>query len=220
MADSQTELVLRNDSDYSVQVYITLGAVAGCIQNVSDIPFVTNVVNNLQGWFTLGSGHKVSYTPPAGVGIDGNYCFGSPPLNCPTRDYPEGMNLAEFILNNGFQSGNPQESIDVSAVTGVNAFIKFSMSGGGAWNAGKENPNITGFENKRLNENCGVIGVYPYGCDGCTERISPPNCSDNQPPPPPYGNCQSAAICQVQRDASTAGGTVIISFEGFTQAVA
>jgi hypothetical protein len=219
MAASQTQLVLTNDADYSVQVYITLGAVAGCVQNVSDIPFVTNVVNNLQGWFTLGSGDTVSYTPAEGVGIDGNYCFGSPPLNCPTDDYPDGVNLAEFNLNIGFQPGNPQESIDVSAVTGVNAFIKFSMSGGGAWNASSAYPNVTEFENKRLKDNCGVIGVYPYGCDGCTERVSPPDCSNNQPPPPPYGNCQSASICQVQRDASEAGGMVVISFKGFTQAV-
>jgi len=212
--NSQTVLELTNATDQDVQVYITLDATPGCIQNVADLTFVTNSVNNLQGWFTLAPNGLVSYIPPEGVGVNGNFAFGTLPINCPTDAFPNGVNLAEFILNNSFQGLGAQETIDISAVAGVNCYIQFSMSGGGAWNAGATEPNVTEFENKSLNDNCGQVGVYPYGCDDCTRRVVPPECT-GPPPPPPYGNCQSAPICNVQRDASTAGGTVSITFMGF-----
>lgn len=214
MAANQTALQLTNGSGEDVQVYITLGATPGCVQNVADLPFVTTVVNTLQGWFTLKQGDSINYTPPSGVGINGNFAFGTPPINCPTDTYPNGVNLAEFILNNDFQGAGAQETIDISAVAGVNAFLEFSMTGGGGWNAGTTEPNVTQFANKGLNDNCGLVGVFPYGCDNCTERVSPPSCG-GPPPPPPYGNCQSAPICNVQRDASNSGGTVSVTFNGF-----
>ena len=214
MATNQTALELTNGTDQDVQAYLTLGATPGCIQNVAGIPFVTNVVNKLQGWFTLAANKSVSYTPPAGVGVNGNFAFGTPPINCPTDAFPNGVNLAEFILNNDFQGPGAQETIDISAVAGVNVYIKFSMTGGGVWNAGATEPSVTEFENKGLKDNCGQVGVFPYGCDNCTERVAPPVCT-GPPPPPPYGNCQSAPICNVQRDASTAGGTVSVFFNGF-----
>lgn len=212
-ANQQTTLELTNGTEQDVPVYLTLGATPGCVQNVADVPFVANVSNKLQGWFTLAPHASVSYIPPAGVGINGNFSFGTPPINCPTDAFPNGVNLAEFILNNGFQGPGAQETIDISAVAGVSAFIQFSMTGGGAWNAGATEPNVTGFQNEGLYENCGRIGVFPYGCDNCTERTSPPVC-DGPPAPPPYGDCQSAPICNVQRDASNAGGTVLIIYAG------
>ena len=83
-------------------MYLTLGATPGCVQNVADIPFLTNPVNPLQGWFILMHGASQTYAPPQGQGINGNFTFGSPPLNCPTSEYLNGINLAEFILNNSF----------------------------------------------------------------------------------------------------------------------
>jgi hypothetical protein len=211
---NQTVLELTNGTGQDVQVYITLGATPGCIQNVGDMTFVTNILNKLQGWFMVAPNASVSYTPPQGTGVNGNFAFGTPPINCPTNSFPNGVNLAEFILNNSFQGPGAQETIDISAVAGVNADIKFSMNGGGVWNAGATEPNVTEFENKGLNDNCGVVGVYPYGCDACTQSVAPPKCA-GPPPPPPYGNCQSAPICNVQRDASNSGGNVLITFKGF-----
>lgn len=209
-----TALQLTNGTGQDVTVFLTLGAVTGCVQNVADVPFVTNVVNPLQGSFTLSQGQPVSYTPPAGVGISGNFTFGTAPINCPTDDFPNGVNVAEFILNNSFQGAGAQETIDISAVAGVNSLIQFAMSGGGGWNAGSTEPNVTEFENKGLNDNCGQVGVFPYGCDNCTKSTSPPECS-GPPTPPPYGDCQSAPICNVQRDASSSGGTVTVTFMGW-----
>jgi len=212
--NNQTAFELTNSTGQDVQVYLTLGAVTGCIQNVADIPFVTNIVNTHQGSFTLSSNGSVSYTPPEGVGFNGNFAFGTPPINCATDEFPNGVNLAEFILNNGFQGPGAQETIDISAVAGVNSFLKFSMTGGGGWNAGSTEPAVTEFENKGLKDNVGQVGVYPYGCDCCTSSVNPPECS-GPPPPPPHGDCQSAPICNVQRDASAAGGTVSLTFAGF-----
>jgi len=216
---ARTTLALQNSSGADVTVFLTLGAVAGCVASIGDVPEIMSPVlpinnsNDLQGSFTLKSGAAVSFLTPAG--ISGNFAFGTPPLNCATPQFPSGINLAEFILNNGFQSGNPQESLDISAVAGVNSLLEFGLTGGGAWNAGSDHRNITSFENKKIGDNVGQIGVFPYGCDNCTSSDHPPQC-----PAPPVGAPvppvpQTEKICLVQRDASQAGGTILVTFTGF-----
>src|SRR4051812_47087391 len=110
---AQTTLKITNRSGAEVKIYLTLGAVPGCVQNVNAVPLVTDVVNRLQGWFLLPGGVTKAYTPAQGQGISGNFAFGSPPLNCPTDEYRNGINLAEFILNNSFQGTGAQETIDI-----------------------------------------------------------------------------------------------------------
>lgn len=210
----QTKLAVFNNTKDKVKVYLTLGATEGCIQNVGDIPFITNVLNDLQGWFDLLPNQTVEYTSPNGVGLNGNFSFNTPPLNCPTSDFPSGINLAEFIINNSFQSGTPQETLDISGVAGTNAYIEFSMSGGGAWNANAENPNITKFSNSHIGNNKGRIGVYPYACTNCTSSVNPPSCSSLPVGAPNPITPQDSPICNVQRDASTMGGTVTITYNG------
>jgi hypothetical protein len=197
---------------------MTLGAVPGCVQDVDQVSFVTNVVNPLQGWFNLPAGKQVSYTPPQGVGISGNFAFGTPPLNCPPPAFPSGVNVAEFMLNNSFQGPGAQETIDISAVAGVNAFIQFTLSGGGAWNAGSTQPSVTSFANKAIGENTGLVGVFPYACDNCTASVAPPICTTPPAGAPNPPQPQAQPLCNVQRDASTAGGTVAVVFAGFVGA--
>ena len=55
-----------------------------------------------------------AYASPQGQGISGNFAFDSPPLNYPTGEYRNGINLAEFILNNSFQGSGAQETLDIS----------------------------------------------------------------------------------------------------------
>ncbi len=221
-ASGRTTLALRNSSGADVAVFLTLGAVAGCVASIGDVPPIMSPAlpidksNNLQGSFTLKSGATVSFLTPVGVGISGNFAFGTPPLNCATTQFPSGINLAEFILNNGFQTGIPQESLDISAVAGVNSWLEFGLTGGGAWNAGSDHPNIASFENKKIGDNVGQIGVFPYACDNCTSSDHPPQCAA-----PPVGTPnppvpQKEKICLVQRDASQAGGTVLVTFNGFS----
>jgi hypothetical protein len=206
----QTILRVTNSSGADVETYITLGATEGCMNVARNLPFVTNVVNDKQGSFMLRTGQSIDYTPPAGQCVGGNFAFGTPPLNCPPAQIPNGVNIAEFILNNGFQGPGAQETLDNSAVSGVNANIRYVMTGGGAWNGGTTQPNITSFQNRGLRDNVGLVGVFPWGCDNCTTRTAPPVC------PIPYdGACQAEHICNVQRDASNSGGTVEIIFNGF-----
>jgi hypothetical protein len=209
-----TTLKITNRSGAEVKVYLTLGAVAGCVADVSATGLVTKQgrLSALQGRFLLANGSTQAYTPPQEQGISGNFAFGTPPLNCPTAEYRNGVNLAEFMLNNAFQGGSAQETIDVSCVAGVNALIAFAMTGGGTWNAGSSQPGVANFANKPLGHNTGLVGVYPYGCDGCTSRINPPVCKNA----PPYNEApQSEPICNVQRDASSSGGSVEVIFLGF-----
>jgi len=214
-------LTVTNSNTADVTVFLTLGAVASCVASIDDIPPIMSPVlpiskvNNLQGSFILKSGASVSFIPAVGVGISGNLAFGTPPLNCAAPQFPSGVNVAEFTLNNAFQTGIPQESIDISAVAGVNAFLEFNMTGGGAWNAGSTQPDVTSFENKKIGGNVGQVGVFPYACDVCTGSDKPPKC-----PAPPVGAPsppvpQTENICLVQRDASQAGGTVLVTFAGF-----
>lgn len=215
MTQARTELTLSNATSEAVQVYLTLGTVKRCVSHVANIPFITTVLSDLQGWFMLGAGQSVSYTPPHGHGLNGNVSFGSPPVNCAPPQYPSGVNLAEFMLNNGFQGAAAQETIDISCVAGANAYVQFSMEGGGGWNAGPSQPTVTQFQNHAIGANVGMVGVFPYGCDVCTGSHNPPQCEcppagAPQPPVP-----QADAICNVQRNADGAGGTVTVTFSGF-----
>ena len=213
---AQTTLKITNRSGAEVKVYLTLGAAAGCVQDIHAIPLVTHPVNRLQGWFLLPHGATKTYAPPHGQGISGNFAFGSPPLNCPTDAYRKGVNLAEFILNNSFQGSGAQETIDISCVAGANALIAFAMSGGARWNAGSSHPTVSQFANKPLGQNTGLVGVFPCGCDNCTSRANPPQPScPKSPPPPAYEDCQSHPICNVQRDARNSGGDVEVIFHAF-----
>ena len=194
-----TRLKVLNATSNELQVYITLGAVDCCLQKVSEIPFVTHVINDLQGSFTLPAWGGVDYAPPSGTGISGNLCFGSPPINCPTPQFPSGVNLAEFILNNGFEGSHAQETIDISCVAGANALISYSLSGGGKWNAGPTQPAVASFANKSIGENTGLVGVFPYGCDNCTSSDNPPRC-DTPPvgaPTPWHLRPKRSAMCNV-----------------------
>lgn len=213
----QTKLTITNNSTEEILIWVTLGAVKGCIQNVQDLPFISNG-SNLQGSFTLPPQKSISYTPPSGVGLNGNLAFDTPPSNCPPENFPTGVNLAEFMLNNDFQTGQPQETIDISGVAGTNALIEFSMNGGGTWNAGSTVPYVTNFKNGAIGENKGKVGVFPYGCEDCNISGTPV-CPSNPPYDAPTKlTPQDEAICNVQRNAAEAGGTVTISFNGYVDA--
>ena len=214
---SQTNIVITNGTSETVTLFLTLGATPGCIQDVSQIPFVTNPIKGkpLQGSFSLGPGKSTaSYSPSAGVGINGNLSLDSPPLNCPTKEFPLVVNLAEFILNNGFQSGTPQETLDISGVAGTNAQYEYNMQGGGKWNAGASHKNVTSFKNKSLGNNVGQVGVYPFACDICTGSSQPPKCNSKPTGAPSPPVPQTSSICNVQRNANPgSGGTVTITLK-------
>ncbi|MBV8225872.1 MAG: hypothetical protein JO232_11885, partial [Verrucomicrobia bacterium] len=63
---AQTTLKITNRSGAEGKVYLTLGAAAGCVQDIKAIPLVTHPVNRLQGWFVLPHGATKTYAPPHG----------------------------------------------------------------------------------------------------------------------------------------------------------
>ena len=204
----QTQLQITNSTTDSVVVYFTLGAESNNTTLADLSSFVTPVTGNtLQGYFTLGPNASQSYTPAVGTALIGNLCFGGPPINCPNGSFPNAVNLFEFALD----LGSGQETIDISCVAGVNATLSVALSGGGGWNAGGTQPSVTSFQNGAIGTNTGRVGVYPVSCDICTASQAPPICT----PPVQAETPQSEAICNVQRDASSSGGTVAVSFQGF-----
>jgi hypothetical protein len=210
-----TRLLLTNGTKTPVLTYITLGATDGCIHQVSGLTFSDKNVEiivdaPLMGHLILKGDTSFYVDAPKGMGFNGNISFNTPPLNCKTTDFPFGVNLAEFIINNGFQEGNPQETIDNSCVSGANAKIKFNVTESD-WAANHGKIPVKTFENKKWDDNTEITGVYPFGCDDCTSSFSPPKCVGLQPQ-----NANSKHICNVQRNAKeNEGGNVEIVFNGF-----
>jgi hypothetical protein len=195
-------------------VYVTLGAVSGCIQSVLDLPFNVDTIpgsKGMQGTFLLEAHDStVSYNSDT-VGFNGVFSFGYAPDNCPSPRYQLGLNQFEFMINNSFQPGNPQESINISAVHGVNCVIRCDIETDSveAFNAGPLFTQVYSFANTMNRSEVGLVGVYPYGCDTCTGSKTPPNCI---PVPQP---AQKQAICQVQRNAKKSNsGTIKVIYLG------
>ena len=211
---AQTEFIITNNWLDSVTVYLTLGVGTGYLSDIKKVPFVKHATNPHQGYFTLEAGASVSFTPPQGEVFSGNVCFNSPPINCPTDDFPMAVNLGEFTLN--IHHLNPQalETIDISNVAGANSYMEFVLSGGGTWNAGPTQPEVSSFKNDRIGKNVGNVGVYPYACDDCTSSAAPPSCSRKPEGAPSTPEPQKHAICNVQRASSGQGGTVSLNYLG------
>jgi hypothetical protein len=208
-----TKLFIQNKTSSDVLTYITLGATPGCVQDVSTIIVDKVTINKLyplMGNFMLPANTKIELSAPGNEGFNGNVSFNTPPLNCPTPQLPDGVNLAEFIINNGFQEYG-QETVDNSCVAGANAFIEFELSADD-WSANGGAISVKHIKNGVKLDNTNRVGVYPYGCDNCTASVQPPSCVGLQPQ---YANAEP--ICNVQRPASgNNGGSVTISFHGFT----
>lgn len=205
-----TTLHVRNDSKTSVTTYITLGATDGCVQDVSQISGVTiTKLYPLMGHFELAAGANVELTAPVGMGFNGNFSFNTPPMNCPTPQFPDGVNLGEFIINNGFQGQYAQETIDISCVAGANCLMGMEMSAVD-WTTNSGQSVVTNIINGKKLDNTNRLGVFPYGCDNCTSSDNPPECVGKQPK---YANRDP--ICNVQRPAgSNQGGSLTIVYKG------
>lgn len=208
-----TTFKITNQTDADVITYITLGATEGCIHDVtklvfSDSEIIITPVAPLMGHFILKANASTEVSAGS-LGLNGNVSFNTPPMNCKTPELPNGMNLAEFIINNGFQQYG-QETIDNSCVAGANALIEMVVDTDD-WTSNWGKIPVTSFVNKKWDENTGLVGVFPYGCDNCTSSNQPPECVGLQPQ---FANKEP--ICNVQRPAnSNKGGSLEIKFLGF-----
>jgi hypothetical protein len=204
----KTTTKIINGTKDTVKVWVTLGATPGCLQDVTKIPFITEG-SGLVGSFYLAPGDSTIDYAPDSLGFNGVISFEFQPDNCPdSTRYPNGINQYEFILNNAFQPGNPQESINISCVHGVNCTIRVDMFTTNPFNAGPSIPVISSFANSMDRNQLGQPGVYPYACTHCTDYIGAPACI---PVPQPVSKEQ---ICQIQRPANQSGGSIKIYYLG------
>ncbi len=200
-----TELSVVNKSKDSVLVYLTLSGYpksdsANYLQNVNGVFGITQ--SGLVGSFYLGASDSVSYTLVKW--LSGNISFGAQPINCFTEQWPTGINAFEFNLN------NPQESIDISAIGGVNCIMTVNCYSGPNWQANPSFPDVRYFFNDTLYKNTNLVGVFPYGCTNCV------NDQGKQPCVLKPELADSARICNPTRSAGSTGGKVVVHFLGYT----
>jgi hypothetical protein len=208
VTQSQTEMLLTNESKDSVKVVITLGSGL-------DTMWIQDVYNmfgysehGTQAIFDLAPNDTLTFTPSKA--IQGNISFLTKPFQCDSK-YPSvtGSNIMEFCLNNNGTVTNAQETVEISCVPGVTYIGKMHLVDGGIWTA--NNPGydtVKVIQNGNFGENTGRVGVYPVGCDNCTEQTSnAPKCTIGKGEQP-----QSKPICNVQRNAELKGGKVIFSY--------
>lgn len=203
-----TELCIVNDTKDSVVVYLTLGADTNYVNNVNGIYGIKSF--GLQGNFILPPNDTVFYKSPENKGFGGNLSFNTTPQNCPIKDFPMGINIFEFALNNNFKgTKDAQETIDISCVAGVNCKIGCKVDSL-SWNAGNGINNFGYFENSYIYDNVGRLGVYPVGCDSCSKIYQPPICNNPIKPSEP----QKTNTCNIQRDATKKGGRIYVIYKG------
>jgi hypothetical protein len=202
-----TKVAVTNSDSLPIVAYLTLSGGAGYVSDVKGVFGI--VTTGLQGCFTIQPNDTIFYTTPYKKALSGNLTFGTPPLNCATEQFPNGINLFEITLNNGHTVPKAQETIDISCVAGVNAIAELSMKGGGNWVATTGIDSVTSIYNDTLYGNYELIGVFPYGCDNCTSSSNPPDCPDHKP----YAKAQPSPTCNISRNAKEdSGGLVLIEF--------
>jgi len=202
---TNTEFQIVNTTQDSVYVYLTLSGYPAAdstkfVQDVNGIFGCTQT--GLNGMFWLYANDTVSYTSVKG--FSGNISFGVAPMNCPTEAWPTGMNLFEFNLN------EPQESIDISCMAGVNCILICDLIGGPAWPASNLFPNPRVLKNDTMGANTDRVGVYPYGCTNCTNTQGKQSCQTPSETP------NTSPICNPTRAAGERGGLVRVKFDGYT----
>jgi len=195
-----TELRIVNNSSDSVLLFLTLSG----YNYPQDTLFVQNVEGifgctqqGLNGSVWLKANDSVSYTSVKY--LSGNISFGVAPLNCPDSIWKTGMNLFEFNLN------EPQESIDISCMAGVNCILRCDLIGGPNWLA-DTCLNARVLQNDTMYNNTGRVGVYPYGCTNCVNTIGKQPCQTPSEAPNRY------KICNPTRAKNQRGGVVRVQF--------
>lgn len=128
--------------------------------------------------------------------------------------YPNGINYFECTLN--VTTG---ETLDISLNQGANTWLGVQCNPPSpipGWTTNNGLQAVTSFQNSFLSvagsydDNCCLVGVFPYGLSNCT--AGPSSCSSSTNPGP---FCSNDAIhCQVQRNPGQQGGVVLVQFNG------
>jgi hypothetical protein len=200
--NSNTEMQVINEFKDSVLMYVTLGGGhdSTFIQNVNGIFNCKQI--GLNGIVWVQPNETLTYVSTKC--FSGNISFGVAPMNCSTTAWKTGMNIFEFNLN------EPQESIDISCIAGVNCILRCDLIGGPDWEATPLYPNPRILQNDSMYKNTNRVGVYPYGCTNCVNTEGKQTCQVPSETP----NAQH--ICNPTRAKGDRGGIVRVTFKGYT----
>jgi hypothetical protein len=213
---SATQLVIKNDTNYTQTYYLTLAAVGGACpyshppitaDYLRSVGFCSNVIESAQPpyagrcKFTLEPKTFITVPNVSNTCLSGAITLGSYP-GCPDKVCLSGYSSAEFTLNT---LGTSQESLDVSLVNGVNSISSFQMKGGSNWKVTSTGSIVTQVT-QSFGTNKGNPGIFPVNCTDCVRLVGPPVCSEFKSNP----ICQDERICAVQREAPF-GGLVILT---------
>lgn len=211
---TNTTLLVVNNTTDTVNVWLTLGVYTDSLKNyyLQNVNGVFGILDSgAVGIFAVLPNDTLSYTST--LGLSGNLCFGGPAINCPNTQWPTATNIFEFCLNNNFGL-NPQESVEISCIAGVNAFLAGRLIGDN-WIVTQGIDTVRTFKNDIVGHNSGLYGVFPTGCTNCTNQQGAPTCT----PAIAFDTPNNFPICIIQRPAIGSGGTVICIFNGFTPVI-
>jgi len=222
-----TDVVIKNSSELdSVRVFVTLQSsesVIGLFGMDS-----SSIYSNRKNWCLNIVDGDTTYVPCKGSfwakkGVEYHLgdssalygvvvSFGADNYGCQaaiSHGWMYGVNIFEFTINTP-STGN--ESTDLSCLDGLNSFLRLSVSDSVNWVAGGQKF-VGSTENKwPLNNNCNIVGVYPYHCDVCNDTLTPPH-----PVCFPFKGCSKNSVNNCQLDRATArGGVIMCEFLGFT----
>jgi len=200
---SNTGFEIVNTTKDSVLMYLTINKPADStwVKNVNGIFGINS--SQLRGSVWVQPNDTLKYIPT--LSFSGNVSFGTPPQNCPTEQFVNGINILEWSVN--VPKGS-NEALDLSCVAGVNCIMKIDLIGGSDWIANGKS--VRSIENKKMWNNTGIYGVFPYGCTNCTDTDGKQLCQTPNEKP------NTEKICTPTRNTNEKGGTIRISFFGYT----
>uniref|UniRef100_UPI0040480C25 hypothetical protein n=1 Tax=Roseivirga sp. TaxID=1964215 RepID=UPI0040480C25 len=206
-----TEFIIINDWKEEVTVYLTLEVSEGYVADVSQIPFVKKGINMYQGAFLLSPQKFVLYKSPKGMVFGGKVSFNSLPLNRPTPSFPAGINIAEFTVNNHLDLPKTYEKISINNTTGANAYMKFTVNGGGQWAQQTSSSRMDNSENIFRAKSNKDISTFSMSYDNAAMNSSSTSQSLNITE-------SRQKECIAKRPATSAGGIVALTYLGPTNA--
>lgn len=177
----KVKVIVKNMQDKNAEVNINFSNISEINKNsLGSLCDKRGTGSNLNCGFDLGPKEQKEITNPLFKMISLSLAFNKP-INC-------GATKAELTVN-----AKTDDVFDVSVVDGFNEKIAmiFATNTGNQIKLGPPN-GLTGNEN--------VYGVFPYGCDICAGRLTPPKACG--PFPPKNIGCKSGTennpnvICQ------------------------
>lgn len=204
-----TEFIIINDWKEDVTVYLTLEVSEGYVADVSHISFIKKRINIYQGAFPLSPQKFVIYKSPKGMIFGGKISFNSLPLNSPIPSFPDGINFAEFTINNHLDLPKAYETISIKNTAGANSYMKFTVNGGGQWAQQSSTAIIENSKKTFQAKSSKDIGTFSMSYDRDSMSSSALAQSLNMTE-------RRQKECTAKRLATSAGGVVALTYLGPT----